>query len=158
MRPTSKWHKTAKVRLLQLCEAIISCSNFWSGWGLKQSCSSCQKLSNGVSHPICTHRSWADSRLFLVPAFLFAITCVIDVQNGSCEPILDIYTLIAFQWYKKILNTRCSDFCNRSLEVQKSTGTPTPKRRAHLGVWIFILTFFLARALETLLPWSRAQG
>jgi hypothetical protein len=78
--------------------------------------------------------------------------------NRSCEPILDIYTSIAFQWYKKIFNARCFDLCNRSLKVWESTRTPTPKRRAHLGVWVFILALFLACALETLLPWSRAQG
>ncbi len=29
---------------------------------------------------------------------------------------------------------------NRPLKIQESTGTPTPKMGAHLGVWVFILT------------------
>ncbi len=50
--------------------------------------------------------------------------------NGLCKPILDIYTSTAFRWYKKLFNTRCFDLCNRSLKVQESTGTPTPKMGA----------------------------
>jgi hypothetical protein len=62
--------------------------------------------------------------------------------NGSCEPILDIYTSISFQWYKEIFNARCFDLYNYSLTVQECIGTPTLKMEAHLEVWIFILTLF----------------
>jgi len=54
--------------------------------------------------------------------------------NGSCEPILDIYVSIAFQWYKKLLEPLGFDACNRSLNIWKSIGTPTPKMKAPLGV------------------------
>ncbi len=158
--------ETAKVGLPQLCKAIISCSYLQSGWGLKKSCSSYRDLSNGVLHSIFTHGSWVDSWLFVVgsqtasltPGLSFCHNLYCRCPNGSCEPILDIYTLIAFQWYKELLNARCFDLYNCSLKVQKSTGTPTPKRKAHLGVWVFLLTLFLACALETLLLWSQAQG
>jgi len=134
------------------------------GWGLKQSCNSHWELSNGVSHSICTHGSWIDSRLFVVrrqttsltPDLSFCHNLCCRCLNGSCEPILDIYTSIVFQWYKLILNVRCFDLCNCSMKVRDSIGTPTPKRRTHWGVWVFILTLFLASALETLLPWSWA--
>jgi len=158
--------KTAKVRLPQLCGAIISCSNLQSKWGLKQSCSSHQEFSNSVLHYICTHGSQVNSRLFMVGSQIVNLTpnlsfchnlCYI-CRNRSCEPILDIYTSIFFQWYNELLNVRCFDLCNCSLKVRESTETPTPKRRAHLGVWVFILTLFLAYTLETLLPWSRTQG
>jgi hypothetical protein len=29
--------------------------------------------------------------------------------NGSCKPILDIYGLITFQWYKEVLNPMSFD-------------------------------------------------
>jgi len=156
----------AKVGFPQLCGAITSCLDLRSGWGLKQSCSSRWDLSNNVSHSICTHESQINSQLFvvgnqtanLIPDISFCHNLCYRCPNGSCEPILDTYTSIAFQWYKKLFNARCFDLCNRPLKVWESTGIPTPKRRAHLGVWVFILTFFLARAFETLLPWLRAQG
>jgi len=34
------------------------------------------------------------------------------------------------------------DPCNRSLNIQKSIGTPTPKVGVHLGVWRFIPSHF----------------
>jgi hypothetical protein len=62
--------------------------------------------------------------------------------NGSCEPILDIYILRTFQWYKELFNSMSFDPYNRPLKIQKSIGTPTPKMRAHLGVWGFIPSHF----------------
>jgi len=47
-------------------QTITFCSNFRLGRGLKKSCSSCQELSNGVSHATCTHRGRVDSRLLMV--------------------------------------------------------------------------------------------
>jgi hypothetical protein len=158
--------ETAKVRLPQLCGAITFCSNLWSRWGCKQSFSFRQELSNGVSHSIYTHRSRVDSQLFVVesqtvsltPDLFFCHKLCCRCLNGSCKPILNIYTSIVFQWYKELSNARCFDLYNRSLKVQESIETPTPKRRVHLRLWVFILTLFLARTLKTLFPWSRAQG
>jgi hypothetical protein len=99
--------KLPRLGLPQLCRAIISCSDFWSRQGLKQSCSFRWELSNGVSHTTtCT----------LVGRFLtfcdFESNCQFDswpfffhnlrykCPNGSCEHILDIYNSIDFQWYK----------------------------------------------------------
>ncbi len=58
--------------------------------------------------------------------------------NGSCKPILDIYVLKAFQWYKEVFNLMNFDACNSLLKIRKSIGTPTPKVGTHLGVWKFI--------------------
>ncbi len=84
--------------------------------------------------------------------------------NGSCEPILDIYVSIVFQWYKNILNAMGFNPCNRSLNIRESVRTPTPKMGVHLGVWMSILTFshtlgfpFGPRPCKPL-PWSWAQG
>jgi hypothetical protein len=98
---------------------------------------------------------------FWLPTFLFAITCVPKCWNGSYEPILDIYTSIAFQSYKTLFNVRCFNLYNCSLKVQESTRTPTPKMGVQLGVWIFMFTlshtpFDLCPCKP--LPWLWAQG
>jgi hypothetical protein len=139
------------------------------GWGLKQSWSSHQELSNSVSHATCTHRFRVDSRLFVVgsqtaslsPDLSFCHNLCCKCPNGSCEPILGIYTSITFWWYKDFLNARCCDLCNCSLNVRESTGTPAPKMGAHLGVWVFILTLShtpLGPHPCKPLLWLRAQG
>jgi len=77
--------KLPRLELPQLCEAITSCSDLWSGWGLKQSYSSHQELSNDILHATCTHGirgrfltfcGRESNCQFWLPAFLFAITCV----------------------------------------------------------------------------------
>jgi hypothetical protein len=139
--------KLLRLELAQLCEAIIMRSNLRSGWGFKQSCNSRWELSNSVSHATCTHRVRVDSRLFVVgsqtstPRFSFCHNLCFRCPNGSYKLILEIYTSIAFQWYKKIFNAMCFDLYNHSLKVRESTGTLTPKMGAHLGVWVFIFTF-----------------
>jgi len=64
--------------------------------------------------------------------------------NGWCKPILNIYVSITFQWYKKLFNPLGFDPCNHSMNIQKSTGIPTPKVEAPLGVWGFIPSHFLS--------------
>ncbi len=134
--------------LSHLCRALTSYSNLQSRWGLKQSCSSRQELSNGVSHVTYTHESQVDSWLFmvesqtasLIPDLSFCHNLCYKCPNESYEPILDIYISIAFQWYKELPNVRCFDLCNYSLKVWESNGTPTLNMGVHLGVWVFILT------------------
>jgi hypothetical protein len=143
--------KLPRLELLQLCGAITSRSDLWSRQGLKQNCSSRRELSNGVSHTTYTHGNRVDSWYFVVrsqtvnlpPDLSFYHNLCYRCPNGSCEPILNIYTLIDFQWYKKLLYVRGFDDCKRSLKVWESTGTLTPKVGIHLWVWVFILTLFL---------------
>jgi hypothetical protein len=54
----------------------------------------------------------------------------------------------SFQWYNKLFNPMSFDPYNRFLKIWKCTGTPIPKVGAHLGVWRFIPSHFLA------LPWA----
>jgi len=90
--------ETAKVRLQQLCKAITSYSDLRSGWGLKQSCSSRQELSNIILHSICTHESRVNSQFFVIgsqivnltPGLSFYHNLCCKCPNKSCEPILDI--------------------------------------------------------------------
>jgi hypothetical protein len=76
----------------------------------------------------------------LTPGLSFDHNLCYRCPNGSCEPILDICTSIAFQWYKEIFKARGFDLCYRPLKFRESTETPTPKMGVHLGVWMFILT------------------
>ncbi len=92
--------------------------------------------------------------------------------NGSCEPILDIYVSIAFQWYKELFNAMGFDPYNCDMKIRESTRTLTPKVGVPLGVWRSIPShsFALLRACGMIfgflfcpqpcnpLPWSRAQG
>jgi hypothetical protein len=73
--------------------------------GLKQSCSSCRELSNGMSHVVCSQVNRVDSRLFLVrsqtanltPGPSFGHNLCFRCPNEQLEPILDIYVPRAFQ-------------------------------------------------------------
>ncbi len=124
--------KLSRFGLLPLCEVITLCSDLQLGWGLKQTCSSCQELSNGASHLTCTHRGQVDSWLLVVgsqtasltPGLSFCHNLCYKCPNGSWEPIFDIYVLVAFQWYKKRHSVRCFDPYNRTLKFWESRWTP----------------------------------
>jgi hypothetical protein len=60
--------------------------------------------------------------------------------NGRYEPILDIYVLRAFQLYKEIFEPLSFDPCNRLLNIQEYTKTPTPKVELPWGVRVHSLT------------------
>jgi hypothetical protein len=117
-------------------------------WGLKQSCSPCQKLSNGMWHDTYTQRNQGDSRLLVVGSQIgnlihvrsFGHNLCFKYPNWSHKPISDIYVPRFFQWYKKLLNPMSFDPCDRPLKVRESIGTLIPKVGVHLGVWGFILS------------------
>jgi len=79
---------------------------------LKQSCRSRRDLSNGMSHVLCSQVFRVDSRLLVVgsqnwrtpgsstPGPSFGHNLCFRCPNEQCEPILDIYTLRPFHWYK----------------------------------------------------------
>ncbi len=143
--------KFPKLKLLQLWRPIILCADLWLRWGLKQSYSTCQELSNGMSHATYTQGNQGDSWLLMVrsqianltPGPFFGHNLCLKCPNGSWEPILDIYVPRYFQWCKKLFNPMNFDPCNRLLKIRKSIRTPIPKVGAHLGVWGFIPSIFL---------------
>jgi hypothetical protein len=124
--------KLSQFGLPGLWAIIALCSNLRSGWILKKSYSSPRELSNSVSHSTCTHRGWVDSRLLMIrsqiinltPDLSFCHNLCYRCPNGQCKAIFDIFTSIAFQWYKKHSNARCFDPCNQTLKFQKSQRTP----------------------------------
>jgi hypothetical protein len=93
--------KFQQLELLQLWGCITSFENLQSWWGLKQSCSPCQELSNSVSHFTCTHQGQVNSWLLVVesqttsltPGLFFCHNLCCKCPNGSCKPIFDIYTV-----------------------------------------------------------------
>jgi hypothetical protein len=97
--------KSPRLGVLQLCGTITFGANLRSQQGLNQSCSPRRDLSNDMSHATCTQRNWVDSQLPVVGSQIASLT--IDFSfghnlrcrcpNGSCKPILDIYTSIDFQ-------------------------------------------------------------
>ncbi len=117
-----------------------------------------------------TFSGWESNWQFFDPSF--AHNLCFRYPNGSCEPILDIYILKSFQWYKELLNPMSFNLYNRPLKIQKSIGIPTPKVGTQLGVWRFIPSHSLALLgawnvtpkltlglhLCKPLPWSQAQG
>jgi hypothetical protein len=58
--------KFSQLGLSQLWGPITLCANLRLKWGLKQSCSPCQELSNGLYHATSTQENWGDSRLLVV--------------------------------------------------------------------------------------------
>jgi hypothetical protein len=105
-----------------------------------------------MSHATCTQVNRVYSKLLVVESQIANL--IIDLSfghnlcfrcpNGSCKPILDIEISISFQWYKEIFNPLDFDPCNCSLNIQESTGTPTPNVGVPLGVWESILSRSLA--------------
>ncbi len=144
--------KLPKLGLLQLWGPITLCVDLGLRWGLKQSCSPHWELSNDISHATCTQGNRVDSQLLVVgsqianltPDLSFGHNLCFRYPNGSCEPILNIYVSIAFQWYKELFNSLGFEPCDRSLNIRESTRTPTPKVGVPLGVWGSILSHFHA--------------
>jgi len=124
--------KLSRFGLLGLWAFITFRPELESGQGLNQSCSSPRELSNGVLHFTYAHQDWVDSRLLVVgsqtvslipgPSFDHNLCC--RCPNGSCEAILDIYTLRPFQRYEERFTARCFDLCNCALNFWESRRTP----------------------------------
>ncbi len=125
--------KLSRFGLPGLWTIITLCLNLWLQWSLEKTCSFPRDLSNSVSHFTCTHRGRVDSRLLVVASLtsdlLFCHNLCCRCPNGPCKAIFDIYTSIAFQWYKEHPNAMCFDPCNRILKLWESRRTPKSQIR-----------------------------
>jgi len=136
--------KSPRLGLLRLWGAITLRANLWLKWGLKQSCSLCRELSNGISHTICTHENWIDFQLLMVesqianltPGPSFGHNLCFDVQMGNFRYLHSKN----FHWYKKHFKPLSFDPYNRLLKIRESTKTPTPKVELHWGVKVHSFT------------------
>ncbi len=96
-------------------------------------------------HIVCSQVNRVNFWLFLAgsqttsltPGLSFGHNLCLRCSNEQYKPILDIYVLRAFQWYKERHKTLSFDLWNCSLKFQKSTRTPSPKVGVALGVWGF---------------------
>jgi hypothetical protein len=138
--------KILKLGFSRLWRPLILFADLRLRWGLKHSCSLCWELSNNMWCAICTQVNWRDSPLLAIDNQIDNLTSgpsfdhklCFKYPNGSCKPILNICASRAFQWYKELFNPMNFDSCNCFLKIWESIGTPTPKVKAHLGVWGFI--------------------
>jgi hypothetical protein len=117
--------KFEQPRLSQLSGRITSCADLRLQWGLKQSYNLRREFSNGMLHISWTQGNRVDSQLLVVgsqttnltPDLSFGHNLCFRCPNGRCEPILDIYASISFQWYKKLFKARSFDPCNCALKI-----------------------------------------
>jgi len=101
--------KSRQLGFLRFWSPITLWADLGLQCGLKQSCSFRQELSNGMSHALCNQVNWVDSQLLLVgsqtgsltPDLSFGHNLCFKCPNEQCKPILNIYILRAFQWYKE---------------------------------------------------------
>jgi hypothetical protein len=141
--------KMSRFRLPGLHEVITFCSDLRLERVLKQTYSSPWELSNDLSHSPRAHRGRVDSWLLVVrsqianltPGPSFAHNLCFICPNGPYELIFDIYTFMAFQWYKKYPNARSFDPYNPTLKFWESFGTSKSPFRHFENVSV-ILTLF----------------
>jgi hypothetical protein len=125
--------KLSRFGLSGLWELITPSLDLWLGWGLKQTCSSSQELSDGVSHFTCTHQDRVDSWLLVIgsqtasltPGLSFDHNLCCRCLNGSCEVIFDAYSSRTFQWYREHFKSKCFNPCNQALKFWESWRIPS---------------------------------
>jgi hypothetical protein len=123
---------------------------FWSmRWDLKQSHTPHQEISNNMWHTFCTHVTQGDFWLLMVKNQIdiltldpsFSYNLCYKYSNRSCKPILNIYVLKTFQWYKEIFNQMNFDLSNFSLKNLKVYQDFNSQNESPFGnVWAHSLT------------------
>jgi hypothetical protein len=138
-----------KLRLLQLWKPITSCENLRLRWGLKQICSTHQKLFNNMWHSTYTQVNQGNSRLLAIKSQIgnlttgpfFGHNLCFKYPNGSYELILDIYVSRDFQWYKELFNSMSFDPLQSISENSEVHWNSNSQSGSPLGsVWVHSLT------------------
>jgi hypothetical protein len=146
-----KISKFPQLGLSRLWGRITFCADLWSRWGLKKSCSPCRELFNGMSHVPCTQGNWVNSWLLVVesqianltPSLSFGHNLCFRCPNGWCEPSLDFYALIYFQWYKELFKEMGFDPWNGALKIGESFWDSNSQHGSSLrSVKVHSLTLF----------------
>ncbi len=127
--------KLLKLGLLRLWGRITLRANLWLKRSIEKICSPCQELSNDMSHATCTEVNRVDSQLLMVesqtasltPDLSFGHNLCFRCPNGSCEPILDIYVSIIFQWYKELFNALSFGPCDALWTFKSPMGLKLPR-------------------------------
>ncbi len=122
----SSWEsRNSRHWLLPLWRPITSCVDLQLRQDLKQNCSPRWEIFNNMCHVTCTHMIKGDRKLLvvrnqidiLILDLYFNHNLCCKYSNGSCQPILDIYVLRNFQWYKEVFNPMNFDFFDHSLNI-----------------------------------------
>jgi hypothetical protein len=143
--------KLRQLGLPQLWSPITLRSNLGSRCGLKQSCSYRRKFFNDMLDALRSQVNWIEFWFFPVRSQTGCLTLgpsfghnlCFRCLNEQCNPILSIYVLRAFQWYKERHKPLNLNPWNRSLKFWESTGTPSPKMGVALGAWRFTPSYSL---------------
>jgi hypothetical protein len=102
-------------------------------------------------HVAYTQGNRVDSRLLMVKSqtanltfgLFFGHNLCFRCPNEQCEPILDIYTWIAFQWYKELFKAMGFDPYNRALKIRESFWDFNSQHGSSFGsVRVHALTLF----------------
>jgi hypothetical protein len=131
--------------LPRLWEFITLCSDLRLRWSLKQTCSSMQELSNGVSHSTYTHRGRVNSQLLVVESQTASLTpgpsCVHNLcykcPNGHARPFS---TSTFWDLSNGIKNTSRQGVLTPTIELWKFK-SPGGLPSLHFGSVSVILTF-----------------
>jgi hypothetical protein len=122
----------------------------------KASCSPGWELSNGMLHATYTQRNWVDFWLLVVRSLAASLTSGLSFDhnlcfkclNGRCEPILEIYILIAFQWHKGLFLPMGFDPYDCVMKIQESISDSNSHNGSSLGsVKVHSLTFFTPESM-----------
>jgi hypothetical protein len=102
-------------------------------------------------HTTCTRENWVYFLLLMVGNQISNLTPILSFDhnlcfrcpNGSWEPILDIYILIAFQWYKELFKKMGFDPWNCTLKIWESIWDSNSHKGSSFGsVRVHSFTFF----------------
>ncbi len=137
--------------LLRLWRCITLRADLRLQWGLNQRYSPRRELSNCMLHVACTRGNWVNSWLLVVgsqttsltPSLSFGHNLCFRCPNGRCEPILNIYISIFFQWYKELFEAMGFDPCNHVLKIWEFIWDSNSQHGSSLGsVRVHSLTLF----------------
>jgi hypothetical protein len=151
MWPQVRVSKFPQLGLPQLWRRITLRADLRLQWSLKQSCSTCQELSNCMLHAAYMQGNRVDCWLLVVGSQIANLTLDLFLghnlcfrcPNGQCEPIFHIYVSIAFQWYKELFETTSFDPCNCALKIWESIWDSNSQHGNSLGsVRVHSLTLF----------------
>ncbi len=88
------------------------------------------------------------SGVVITSKWFFVHNLCFKCPNGRCEPILDIYTSIVFQWHKKLFEMMGFDPYNHSLKIQESIWNSNSQHGSSFGS-LRVHSFTIFALLET---------
>jgi hypothetical protein len=127
--------------LLGLWEVITPSLDLRLGWGLKQTCSSCQELSNGVLHSTYRHQNWVDSQLLVVGSQIANLTPDSSFDHNFVLQMSEWlmqghFRYLNFKNFPTILKTPQYEVFWQLQSSSKFLKVPEDSKFPLLGVWV----------------------